>query len=34
MVTSDRPYRVIDGTTQVGMLDRTAVLAAMMEDAG
>jgi glycine betaine/proline transport system ATP-binding protein len=34
MVTSDRPYRVIEGTTQVGMLDRTAVLAAMMEDAG
>jgi glycine betaine/proline transport system ATP-binding protein len=34
MVTSDRPYRVVDGTTQVGMLDRTAVLTAMMEDAG
>ena len=34
MVTSDRPYRVVDGTTQVGTLDRTAVLTAMMEDAG
>ena len=34
MVTSDRPYRVVDGTTQVGILDRTAVLTAMMEDAG
>jgi len=33
MVSSDRPYRVVDGATQVGILDRTAVLTAMMEDA-
>ena len=34
MVTSDRPYRVVDGTTQVGIIDRTAVLTAMVEEAG
>lgn len=34
MVTSERPYRVVDGTTQVGVVDRTAVLTAMVEDGG
>jgi glycine betaine/proline transport system ATP-binding protein len=34
VVTNDRPYRVIDEGTQVGVVDRTAVLRAMVEDAG
>jgi glycine betaine/proline transport system ATP-binding protein len=34
MISSDRPYRVVDGGTQVGVVDRTAVLSAMVEDAG
>ena len=34
MITSDRPYRVVDGSTPVGVVDRTAVLSAMVEDAG
>ena len=34
MVTSDRPYRVVEGAEQVGILDRAAVLTAMMESAG
>ena len=34
MITSERPYRVVDGSTPVGVVDRTAVLSAMVEDAG
>jgi glycine betaine/proline transport system ATP-binding protein len=34
MITSERPYRVVDGTTPVGVVDRTAVLSAMVEEAG
>jgi glycine betaine/proline transport system ATP-binding protein len=34
VVTNDRPYRVIDDGTQVGVVDRTAVLRAMVEDTG
>jgi glycine betaine/proline transport system ATP-binding protein len=34
MILSDRPYRVVDGATPVGVVDRTAVLSAMVEDAG
>jgi len=29
---SDLPVRVVDGETQVGVIDRTAVLDAMVED--
>jgi hypothetical protein len=28
----DRPFRVIDGGSQVGVVDRTAVLEAMIEE--
>jgi glycine betaine/proline transport system ATP-binding protein len=31
MVDHDRPYRVVDGATQIGVVDRAAVLAAMVE---
>jgi hypothetical protein len=34
VVGSDRPFRVIDDGAQVGVVDRRAVLAAMVEDAG
>jgi glycine betaine/proline transport system ATP-binding protein len=34
VVGSDRPFRVVDGDAQVGVVDRRAVLAAMVEDAG
>ena len=34
VVGSERPFRVIDGGAQVGVVDRRAVLAAMVEDAG
>ena len=31
LVDHDRPYRVVDGVTQIGVVDRAAVLAAMVE---
>ncbi len=34
VVRDDRPYRVVDGADAVGVIDRTIVLEAMMEDAG
>jgi glycine betaine/proline transport system ATP-binding protein len=34
VVGSDRPFRVVDGDAQVGVVDRRAVLTAMVEDAG
>jgi glycine betaine/proline transport system ATP-binding protein len=34
VVGSERPFRVVDRGTQVGVVDRRAVLAAMVEDAG
>jgi glycine betaine/proline transport system ATP-binding protein len=34
VVGSDRPFRVVDGDAQVGVVDRRAVLSAMVEDAG
>ena len=34
VVGSDRPFRVVDDGAQVGVVDRRAVLAAMVEDAG
>ena len=34
VVGSERPFRVVDDGTQVGVVDRKAVLAAMVEDAG
>jgi glycine betaine/proline transport system ATP-binding protein len=34
VVGSERPFRVVDGGAQVGVVDRRAVLAAMVEDAG
>jgi glycine betaine/proline transport system ATP-binding protein len=32
VVDHDRPYRVVDGASQIGVVDRRAVLAAMLED--
>jgi hypothetical protein len=32
VVKSDRPYRVVDDGSQVGVIDRAAVLSAMVED--
>ena len=32
VVTEHRPFRVVDGDAQIGVVDRTAVLAAMIED--
>ncbi len=32
VVSTDRPYRVVDDGDQVGVVDRTAVLSAMVED--
>ena len=34
VVSSDLPFRVIEDANQVGVIDRTAVLTAMVEDAG
>ncbi len=34
VVDHDRPYRVVDGERQIGVVDRRAVLAAMVEDQG
>jgi glycine betaine/proline transport system ATP-binding protein len=34
VVEEQRPYRVIDGGSQIGIVDRTAVLSAMIEVAG
>jgi hypothetical protein len=34
VVHSDLPLRVLDGEQVVGLVDRTAVLTAMLEDAG
>ncbi|MEA2521486.1 MAG: glycine betaine/proline transport system ATP-binding protein [Actinomycetota bacterium] len=34
VVEERRPYRVIDGGNQIGIVDRTAVLTAMIEVAG
>jgi glycine betaine/proline transport system ATP-binding protein len=34
VVGSERPFRVVDGDAQVGVVDRRAVLEAMVEDAG
>jgi glycine betaine/proline transport system ATP-binding protein len=34
VVNSDLPLRVIEGDTMIGVVDRTAVLTAMLEDAG
>jgi glycine betaine/proline transport system ATP-binding protein len=34
VVEEQRPYRVIDGDAQIGIVDRTAVLSAMIEVAG
>jgi glycine betaine/proline transport system ATP-binding protein len=34
VVEEQRPYRVIDGGSQIGVVDRTAVLSAMIEVAG
>jgi hypothetical protein len=32
VVREHRPFRVVDGGAQVGVVDRTAVLEAMLED--
>jgi glycine betaine/proline transport system ATP-binding protein len=34
VVGNDRPYRVVDGGAQVGVVDRAAVLRSMVEDGG
>ncbi len=34
VVGSERPFRVVDGGAQIGVVDRRAVLAAMVEDVG
>jgi hypothetical protein len=31
VVNEHRPYRVVDGEAQIGVVDRTAVLEAMIE---